>query len=272
MRFRMGICHFSHPDERTKSMQADIQKASIWKRIAAWILDLILLAVVAAGVMFLLSSILGYSRYSDQVNDAYTHYEEAYGISFGITREDYDAMTDADRQNWDDAYEALISDDTAMGAYNMTVNLILIMTTGGILVATLLLQLLIPLLLKNGQTVGKKAFALGVIRQDGVKISTLQLFIRTLLGQFTLETMIPVYVILMILWGTIGMIGPAVLCILVVGQLICMGVTKNNAALHDLLAATTVVDLSSQKVFESKEALVEYTKQVHAERAARQDY
>lgn len=253
-------------------MQADIQKASIWKRVAAWILDLILLAVVAAGVMFLLSSVLGYSRYSDQVNDAYAHYEQEYGITFQVTPEAYDAMTDAERKNWDDAYAALIADEAAMQAYNMTVNLILIMTTAGILIAMLILHLLVPLLLKNGQTVGKKAFALGVIRQDGVKMNTLQLFVRTILGRFTLETMIPVYIILMMLWGTIGIVGPAVLIALLLGQIICMGVTRNNAALHDLLSGTTVVDLSSQKVFTSTEELLEYTKQVHAERAARQDY
>lgn len=253
-------------------IQADIQKATIWKRVAAWILDLILLVVVAVGVMFALSAILGYSKYSDQVNEAYAHYEQEYGITFQITGDAYNAMTDAERQNWDDAYAALIADDAAMQAYNMTVNLILIMTTAGILVAMLLLHLLIPLLLKNGQTVGKKAFSLGVIRQDGVKMNTLQLFVRTILGRFTLETMIPVYIILMMLWGTIGIMGPLILFALILGQIICIGVTRNNAALHDLLAGTTVVDLSSQKVFDSKEALLEYTKQVHAERAARQDY
>lgn len=253
-------------------MQADIQKASIWKRVAAWILDLILLAVLVSGVMYLLSIVLNYSRYSDQVNAAYAQYEAEYGITFEITQDAYQAMTEAERQNWDDAYAALIADEEAMQAYNMTVNLILLMTTAGILVSMLILQLLVPLLLKNGQTVGKKAFSLGVIRQDGVKMNTMQLFVRTILGQFTLETMIPVYIVLMMLWGTIGIIGPIVLFVLIIGQMICMGVTKNNAALHDLLSGTTVVDLACQKVFNSTEELVEYTKQIHAERAARQDY
>ena len=80
-------------------MQADIQKASIWKRVAAWILDLILLAVVASGVMYLLSLALNYSRYSDQVNEAYARYEQQYGITFEISGEDYEAMTDEARQN-----------------------------------------------------------------------------------------------------------------------------------------------------------------------------
>ena len=253
-------------------MQADIQKATIWKRLAAWILDLILLAVLASAVMWGLSSALNYGKYSQMVDAAYSRYETEYGITFQISAEAYQSMTEAERQNWDAAYEALIADEEAMKAYNITVNLILIMTTAGILIATLILYVGVPLLLKNGQTVGKKAFALGVIRQDGVKINNLQLFVRALLGQFTLETMIPVYIVLMILWGTIGILGPAVLFVLIIGQMICMGVSKNNAALHDLLAGTTVVDLASQKVFESQEALIEYTKQIHAERAARENY
>ena len=62
------------------------------------------------------------------------------------------------------------------------------------------------------------------------------------------------------------------LVILLAAQLICMCASRNNAAIHDLLAGTVVVDLSSQKVFDSKEALIEYTQKLHAERAARQDY
>lgn len=253
-------------------MQADIQKASLWKRIAAWILDLILLAVIAVGVMYLASVILGCDQYIQQVEASYDHYEEAYGISFEISQEEYLAYSEEDRQNWDNAYQALIDDDEAMRAYNMMVNLILITTTVGLLVSTLLSHFVLPLILKNGQTVGKKAFSLGVVRQDGVKMNTLQLFVRTVLGQFTLETMIPVYIIMMLLWGTIGMIGPAVLVILIIAQVLCVSFTRNNAALHDLLAGTVVVDLSLQKVFESKEALIEYTKQLHAERAARELY
>lgn len=253
-------------------IRADIQKATFWKRFAAWLLDFILLAVLATGVMYLASIILGCDRYIDQVNDAYSHYEEAYGISFEVPQDEYEAFTDEQRQNWDDAYQALINDDDAMYAYNMMVNLILVMTTAGILIAMLILHFVIPLILKNGQTVGKKAFSIGLVRQDGVKLNNLQLFVRTLLGQFTLETMIPVYIIIMMLWGTVGIMGPAVLVILIIAQLICVGVTRNNSALHDLLAGTVVVDLSCQKVFDSKEALIEYTQKLHAERAARQDY
>lgn len=253
-------------------IQADIQRANMWRRGAAWALDMILLAVVAAGMMFLLSSLLNYDRYSTIVNDAYIRYEEEYGVTFEISQEEYEAYSEEKKQAWDIAYEALVTDEEAMQAYNMTVNLILIMTTGGILVAMLLLHILVPLLLKNGQTVGKKAFGLGVIRQDGVKMNNIQLFVRTILGKFTVETMIPVYIILMILWGKIGILGPGILLALLTAQCICMRLSLNNAAIHDLISGTVVVDLGMQKVFHSSEELVEYTKKVHAERAARQNY
>lgn len=253
-------------------MQAAIQKASFWKRIAAWILDLILLAVIAVGIMWLASFVLGCDRYIQQVENAYDHYEEAYGISFEVSPEEYEAYSEEKRQAWNDAYDALINDQAAMHAYNMMVNLILISTSIGILIATLLLYFVLPLILKNGQTVGKKAFNLGLVRQDGVKVSTLQLFVRALLGQFTLEIMIPVYIIIMMFLGSIGMIGPAVLVILAVVQLICLTATRNNTPIHDLMAGTVVVDISLQKVFDSKEALIEYTQKLHAERAAREFY
>lgn len=253
-------------------MHTDLQKASVWKRVAAWIFDWLLISVLAVGFAFALSSALGYDSYNETLEAAYADYEAQYGISFAVTQEEYLAMTEQERQNWDAAYQALIADQEAMHAYDMAVNLMLLMTTVGILLAILVLEFAVPLLLKNGQTVGKKVFGLGLVRTDGVRMNTMQLFVRTLLGKFTIETMIPVYILLMMFWGTIGIVGPVLLAALLLGQVICVGVTRNNCAIHDLLAGTAVVDLSSQRVFTSSQELIEYTKKIHAERAARQDY
>lgn len=255
-------------------MQADIQKAIIWKRLAAWILDVILVVVLTSSIMWGLTALLQYDKYEQQFNDS----RKQYAAQYGLTEEEissvavYKDLSEEKQAKVKEAEKAMGQDPVAVKAWNMMVSLILLMITVGLLISMLLLYVGVPLLLKNGQTIGKKAFALGVIRQDGVKMNNLQLFVRTLLGQFTIETMIPVYIVLMIYANTIGLLGTVVLFLLFIGQIICMGVTQNNAALHDLLACTTVVDLASQKVFESQEALIEYTKQVHAERAARQDY
>ena len=253
-------------------MGYDIQKASMWKRIAAWMLDAILLSVLAVGFAYLLSAMLGYDAYGDALDAAYARYETEYGVVFDISQETYQEMTEGERQNYDAAYAALVADREAMHAYTMMMNLTLIVTTGGRLLGIMLWEFMIPMWLDNGQTLGKKAFGLGLIREDGVKVSTLQLFVRTLLGKFTIETMIPVYILLMLFWGTIDLTGTLILAALLLGQAVCVGVTRNNSAVHDLLAATVVVDMNSQTIFRSREALIDYQKRIAAERAARQTY
>ena len=250
----------------------DLQRGSSWKRIAAWILDLMLLAVLSVGAAFGLSAALGYDSYDQTLQAAYDRYEQQYGITFDIDQAIYEAMTDAEKENYNAAYDALVADEEAMHAYNMIVNLSMVIITLGILAATLVLEFVVPLLLKNGQTVGKKCFSLGVTRVDGVKVTPVQMFIRTVLGKFAVETMIPVYVVLMIFWGTMGLGGTIVLLLLLVIQIACLALGQMRQSIHDRLAGTVLVDISSQKIFESTEDLIAYTKRIHAELAKRQDY
>lgn len=253
-------------------MVYDLQKASMWKRIAAWMFDGILTGILAVGLGFLLSALLGYDGYSETMDQAYARYEAEYGIVFDISQDEYQSMTDDQRGNYDAAYDALISDEEAMYAYNMMINLTLVITSLGILLAVMLWEFAVPMLFGNGQTLGKKIFSLCLIRNDGVKLNTLQLFTRTLLGKFTIDTMIPVTILLMLFWGTMDLTGTLILVALLLGQLLSLALTKNNSAIHDLLAGTIVADISSQMIFRTTEDLIAYQKQVAAERAARQTY
>ena len=253
-------------------MVVDLQKAGFWKRVAAWLFDGILLCVLAVGCGTLLAGILGYDANTQALDAAYAVYETQYGVEFEITAEAYQAMTEQERQNYDAAYAALLADDAAILAYNKVLNQSLLMITFGILVAMLVLEFAIPLWLGNGQTVGKKIFALGLIRTDSVRVNSLQLFARTVLGKFALETMIPVYVVIMIFFGSMGIFGTLVLLALGLTQVILLIVTRNNSQIHDLLAGTIVVDIASQTVFRDTKELIAYTKRIHAEQAARQKY
>ena len=250
----------------------DIQKAGLWKRIAAGILDGILLAVLAVGVAFLLGEILGYDGYNTTLNESYTYYEEQYGIRFQITGEEYEALPPQEQAAYDAAYDALIRDETAMKAYNMVLNLSLLITTGGLLVACLLLEFVLPLLLGNGQTAGKKVFGLGVVRVDGVRTTPLQMFVRTVLGKFTVEIMLPVYVLLMIFFNVTGLGGTLLLLALLVAQILIMALNRNNSLIHDLLAGTVVVDVASQMIFRDTQDLINYKKKLSREQSDRQSY
>ena len=252
-----------------ESMNYDLQKAGLWKRTAAWMFDGILLGTLAVALGFLLSALLGYDGHSEALDRAYAEYEAEYGVAFEITQEEYLAMPEQQRQNYDAAYQALTADEDVMYAYNMVINLTLTVTTVGILLAYLIWEFAIPLLLGNGQTLGKKIFGLGLMRSDGVQINTLQLFTRTVLGKFTIETMIPVYILLMIFWGAMGLGGTLILLVILAAQILSLAVTRTNSAIHDLMAGTVVVDAASQLIFRSTEDLIAFQKQIHAERAAR---
>lgn len=253
-------------------MALDLQKASIWKRVSAYLFDVIILGIVVVGIAFLLSSVLNYTKYSQTLDEAYDSYETQYGITFELTQEEFAAMTEEDRARYDQAYEALIADEEAMYAYNMVINLALLILTISILIAYIGLEFVVPLLLKNGQTLGKKIFGLCVMRTDCVKLTTVQLFVRSILGKYTIETMIPVLILVMLYFGTVGLTGTLVLGLILLLQIIVIGVTKTNSAIHDLLSGTVVVDFHSQKIFDTTDELIEYKKVLAAERAARQNY
>lgn len=250
----------------------DIQKAGLWKRASAFLLDAILLAVLATGAAALLSAVTGYDGYNDTLEACYERVETEYGVEFEITGEEYEALSEEDRARWDDAYRTLTEDEEAMKAYSMVVSLTLLITSIGLLVSFLILEFVVPLLLGNGQTLGKKVFGIGLVRQDGVKIRAPMLFARTVLGKYTLETMIPALIIIMIFFNMIGYFGTAVLLAILALQLILCFTTRNRCFLHDLLAGTAAVDLSSQMIFESEEAMIEYKKKIHAESVAREKY
>lgn len=253
-------------------MTNDLQKANIWKRIAAWMFDGILLGILAVGLGVLLSALLGYDGYSRRVDQAYATYEAQYSTKFDITQTEYLALDQAQLDAYNAAYEALMADQEAMEAYGMMLNLTLVILTVSILLAVVFLEWLVPLYFGNGQTLGKKIFSLCVIRNDGVRMNNMQLFTRSILGKYTIETMIPVLILLMIFWGTMGVSGTMILSLLFAGQTCCVLTTRTHSAIHDLMAGTVVADYSSQTIFRSTEDLIEHQKKVAADRAARATY
>lgn len=253
-------------------MICDLQKANILKRVSAWILDLILLTIVITGVAFALSSILDYDSYSETLDRIYHEYEAEYGIDRDITAEEYAALTREEQKVYEEVNRVMNENEEAIEAYNMTVNLALVITSLSILVSYLLLEFSVPLILKNGQTVGKKVFGIGLVRQDCVKVSTLALFVRTLLGKCTVETILPAYILILIIFGNLGMTGTVILVGMAILQIALVATSRTNSAIHDMMAATVAVDLNSQMIFESEADLLAYKNKLHAENAAKDKY
>lgn len=247
-------------------MQCDIQKASLWKRFAAALLDLILVVIIVTGMFAILYGWFGVDGYVAEIGQILDRYEEKYDLNYDMTAEEFAALPEAEQNEYLAVYQELNN------IYIKIMLVILAIITIGILVAMLILEFGVPLLFGNGQTVGKKVFSLAVIRQDSVAITPLQLFVRTILGKFAVETMIPVCIAIMYTMGLMNLFLLLLIAALAIGEIVILIATRNNCLLHDLIAGTVVVDYSSQRIFLSVEDKQTYEARLEAERENRQLY
>ncbi len=247
----------------------DLQKANMWKRLSAALFDVILLGIAIIGCALLLTTVLGFDGYMDQKNALDDKYMAEYGLDPNLTQEELDAFTDEEKESYQAAVsaanEAIRKDPELSRVLGMLLSLAMVITTFSILFGFLLLEFLVPLLLHNGQTLGKKIFGVAVMRVDGVKLSPLLLFARTVLGKYTVGTMVPVFVLILMVFGKMSFFGVLVIGSLTLVQAILFFGSKNHTPIHDKLAQTVAVDMASQMIFDSPEALLEYKKRIHAQ-------
>ena len=366
------------------AMIFDIQKASLTKRLVAFILDAILFAVLAVGFAWLIGLACDYDTHLDcnvATQEAYTtYYKRAYGVDFSKTYDDlseaekalwdqhseqfsnavsgdaeirislekllayqskylkshgvdllaneneYTALSDEQKATWLTAYNACqeeiraeygenallmkpiayvltfedkhdvnltasasekagfstevlnrwikaynkcdkaLATDVGYGARMMKLlGFTLMMVSLGILLSMVILEFTFPLLFKNGQTIGKKVFGIAVIHQNGVKINTITLFIRTFLGKYAVETMCPVLLVLM-LFTSNAITSVIVMALLIIFELVIFIWKKDTRPfIHDVFAKTVCVDLASQMIFESEAEMLAFKRNAYAE-------
>ena len=250
----------------------DLQRASMLKRISAWLLDAILLCICATLMAFFLSAALNYDQYSEQLDARYAYFEAEYGVSRNLTQSQIEAMSANQLAQLEAASQAISEDPEALYAYNMIIQLVILITSFGILFAYLVLEFGVPMALGNGQTIGKKIFGIGVMRQDGVKVNGVCVFIRTVLGKYAIETMIPVMMVLMLFFGSIGEVGWLIVGAIIITEIVLLVMTKERCLIHDKLANTVTVDIASQMIFNTYDDMIAYKQKIAAEKAANQVY
>lgn len=248
-------------------MGFEIQKAGLWKRASAFLLDMILTAILTVGLLAALSAVSGYDRKAQQLEDKYDAYGAEYGVSLRISEAEFNAMSKEDQEKFNAAYEALTKDPETLELYRATIKLSLFCLSLSIFIAVALLEFAVPLLLKEGRTLGKKVFGLCVVHTNCVRMEPGGMFIRSILGKYTIEIMIPVLILILLYYNAIGLAGTATLMVLLFAQIIMMVSTKNNQVLHDLLASCAVADYQSQPIYATLDELNQAKARKAAERA-----
>lgn len=253
-------------------MIGELQKASLWKRVSAGLCDFILLMIVTVGLCTLLSAILGYDGYLDEMDEHRAVYEAEYGIDLNISAEDFEALPEEEQAKYHEADEAMNQDEKVIYVYQMIFYMAILIVSIGLLLGVVVVELVFPLIFKNGQTLGKKVFGVAVMRTNAVKLTPPVLFVRAILGKFTIEIMVPVMLALMVAFGSLGFVGVLVIGLLLILEIVVFCATRTSSFIHDLLADTVVVDMASQRIYESEADLIEAKKKAHAEAVDKSPY
>ena len=272
-------------------MSLSLQKASFFKRISAYIFDMLIAVMIAVGLAGVFSIAFGYDNLSVKMYEVqYHYYVEEYHIpmpvSAGdyetisekekinyITYETYDALSEEEKAVYEQASAAITADPTMQSLQNKLFTMSFAIISLGVFCSHFLWYFLLPLWFKNGQTLGKKCFGLAVMRTNCVKISNPVLFVRSMLGLYAMETMAPILLLLMIYFGALGIVGTITILGIFILQIVVMIVTQTNSCIHDLLSDTVVVDMASQQIFDTQEDLIAYQEAQAAMQAqAKEDF
>ncbi len=250
----------------------DLQKANMGKRISAFVFDLIVTLTLTVAFGTVISFVTRYDAHYQACLGIISDYEEKYGVSYNIDENEYTSLSDEGKQNYEALLDAISADPDFRYHDRYYFSLTLVIISLGIFLAVITVNFIVPLILKDGKTLGKKIFGLGVMRVDHVRVTPVIMFIRTFLGKYTLETMIPVLLALMIYFGLIGFVGSFVIMGMLILQIVCMAVSKTNSCIHDLFAGTVVIDFPTQKIYETREEMIAAKEKAAAEKAAKAAY
>lgn len=252
----------------------DFYKAKPLKRLAAYAIDMILLLAITVGVVAGMFSALGYWNYKDELNAHYTRYEQEYGVEIDVTAEAKTAMSDEEIAKRTEALAAMEKDERVQHVMYSIVYILLGSIAAGLLVAHLILEVMLPLIFKNGQTVGKKLMGLCVMHKHHVRVGAVQIICRAVLGKYFIETLIPVAIILTRNItnpdSVISLVGTVLLPVIAMVQGFLVLMSQANCGIHDKLFNTVVADFKEQYIFDTLDERIDFEEAYEEEMAARE--
>ena len=107
----------------------ELQKASLSKRIAAGLLDAMLICVVATGVFALLMWMLGFDAQTQKLTD----YQNQYLAMYQVDQDAVGSLEGEAKAKYDKAMEAFYADDEAMRQLSLVISQTMLMVTISIL-------------------------------------------------------------------------------------------------------------------------------------------
>ena len=217
-----------------------IKKAHFGKRTLAFLFDLICTFFLFIGIENLVMHpiVNGVFDY-----DALDHEFETKLVEHGIAHYDKDnkfVYNELPKEGYD--WTSFNEDKRAVEVKDKLSMMNLFTLTMDFMISEFFVFCLIPLILKNGQTLGKKMMKLALVSTNEVKVKGWNVFARWALGIYVFETMITLFFVVF-----------AVIPVPLILTLITSVVSKKGMALHDYIGGTIVVDLNNTLIIDTVE-------------------
>lgn len=248
----------------------EFHKAKPIKRLAAYLIDLILLVAITAGAWMAIYSATDYSHYDEQFRGYIDQYAQKHGVDLNITNDEIQNYPEDVQEKYNQALLDLNDDPQAMAAYAQKAKIDLLSAMVSFFAAYVILEVMIPLILKNGQTVGKKIMGLCVMHKYHVRVGVMQIIYRAVLGKYFIETLIPAALLILKNYGVLGTTASLVLSAIAMTQGFIVLMSQANCGIHDKLFKTVVADFNKQHIFDTWDDRFDFEEAYEAEMAKRE--
>ena len=233
------------------------KKPKIVKRFAAWIVDIILIIVVATGISWITSIACNYDKTQTAINEKYVQYDLA---TYDEKTKEYIIVTEEEYKANLEYYQGqeakMAKDEVFLELYAQRNIYLIVIPSVGIFTSLLIFELIIPLILKHGRTIGMRFFGIGYVTEDDLDVGFKQVFVRFIFGKTVLETGIPLagYFMFILIPGY-ELIGILLLTLIPLGNLIFSIVEEHKRGVHDYIAKVKPCDNDCQIYVKSAEEL-----------------
>ena len=192
-------------------------------RAAALILDAVLLLVLFTGILYIISLIADFDAHYALLQEEYKKVgylifdpESKEFVTITMDNPNYNHVIDLINEN-----EVLLTELAFVNRFSVNAPLI------GIAISLFVLEFIVPLILKNGQTIGMKFFKIALISKNNLAITNTQLFARCVIGKIAILGVIPVLSLLYIFLNAGGgLFGTSLLLIVIIVQIVML--VKND--------------------------------------------
>ncbi len=226
------------------------KKAPFIRRAGAYLIDVIIFATLFVGVLWLVSYIVGYQKNYELLEQKYIE----HGI-YILKNGTYD-FCDTTKEECLTGWETFNRDKDACYYYDLSTQLTLIMITISAFITYFILEFVVPMIFKNGQTIGMKCLRIGLIDKQGIKVRPRQIFIRFLFGRFLVSRILPVYGFIFMVFNLSGGLYGFLLAVIILAcDLLMTLFGKDRAGIANVISSTYAVDMDETYFFNSVEEI-----------------